>query len=133
MSRDVRKTNVQAEKILYFTRTSGSQHVPSTNMFHDFVTGVHWTQGKRALSPIAMFPVIIMNHTSTFCHPWVKRSRVTAKLVFDHMAAVTEKVPATVTRRSRRPIFQRSKSQIWRPYPKPVIIDRSEHSMVMQT
>lgn len=67
--------------------------MPSIRTFQDFSIGVHCTQINRALSPMAIFIEMIMNQTTTFIHPSVNRSRVSAKLVLDQMAAVSENVP----------------------------------------
>jgi hypothetical protein len=59
---------------------------------------------------------------------------VTAKLVLDQIAAVTENVPATETRRSKGAmLFTTSKSQICKPYPRPVIAEIREHSVTMHS
>ncbi len=81
----------------------GGQQVPAMRGFHDRCTGVHWTQTNRALSPMAMFIEMMMYQMKTLIHPSVRRSMVKAKLVLDHMAAVREKVPATLMAGSSLP------------------------------
>ena len=88
------------------------------NGFHDLWIGVHCTQTNKALRPMAMFIEMIMNQMTTFIHPCVKRSRVKAKLVFDQMAAVREKVPARLMTLRRVGINGNSsggESHIWYP------------------
>ena len=93
--------------------------MPGANGFHAFSTGVHWTHGRRAVSPIAMFMDMMMNQTMAFIQPLVSRSSVTAKLVLDQMAAVTENVPATLSSTSTLAMSSRlgGMSHVWAPYP----------------
>lgn len=49
---------------------------------------------NKALSPMAMFDEIMMNQTKILIQPSVSLKSVSAKLVFDHIAAMSEKVPA---------------------------------------
>src|SRR3569833_3126692 len=104
-----------AENILYLTMVPAGQHVPGMDMFQPFCTGVHWTQGNNADSPIATFIEMMRHQMRIFMRPSVNRSRVMAKLVFDQMAAVTEKVPATRMTLSSCAMLCISKSQTCRP------------------
>lgn len=72
---------------------------------------------SSALKPMATFIEIMMNQTNPFIHLSVNRSRVKAKLVLDQMAAVMEKLPATLITVSNLMSLLRSsgQSQICRP------------------
>ena len=52
------------------------------------------TKGNSALTPIAVFIEMMINQRTHFIQPSVRRSKVTAKLVLDQMAAQIEKTPA---------------------------------------
>jgi len=71
-----------------------SKHEPSVMRgFHDRWMGVHATKGSRAVTPMARFMDTMMYQTTHLVQPSVRRSRVTAKLVLDQMAAQMEKTP----------------------------------------
>jgi hypothetical protein len=93
------------------------QQVPLIVGSHDRCTGVHWTQMNRALRPMVMFVEMRRNQTIDFIQPFVKRSRVSAKLVLDQIAAMRENVPAILTAGMNLGKFWRGKSQICSPYP----------------
>ena len=65
--------------------------------FHDFWMGVHMTKGSKAEIPMAMFIEMMIYQRTHFIQPSVRRSRVTAKLVLDQMAAQIEKTPEAET------------------------------------
>ena len=73
---------------------SGFQHVPGTEGVHDFLRGVHWTQGTRAPSIMKIFIEMRMAHRSHVIHGWERRRSMTAKADLVHAMAVM----ATVAR-----------------------------------
>ena len=79
--------------MLYFTMTSGGQHVPSMKGCHAFWIGLHWIQTNSALSPMPMLVVMMQNQINFLIQPSVRRNKVRAKLVLDQMAAVMDSVP----------------------------------------
>lgn len=94
------------------------QHFPGIVGSQTLRIGVHWTQLKRALRPMAMFMEMRMNQTPAFVHPVVKRSMVKAKLVLDQAAHTRSKVPAALTATTNRGKFSNGKSQTCSPYPR---------------
>lgn len=81
---------------------------------------------------MAMFIEMMMNHTTHFIFPSVMRSMVNAKLVLDHIAAVTEKLPATKMMRSIGVAFSIFVSQMCSPKPRGTAAVRQLDSTVTQ-
>jgi hypothetical protein len=84
---------VPAVKVLYPIRVDLGQQEPGSRKLKFLATGVHCTQLKRALRPMATLMVSIANQTATFTQPLEMRSRVSAKDVLLKAAAVREKRP----------------------------------------
>lgn len=85
------------------------------------------------MSPMAIFIEMIINHTSHLRYPSVTRNMVNAKLVLDHIAAVAEKDPATLTRIISGVRLSRSQSQTYFPKPRGTAAERQIASIVTQT
>jgi len=87
-------------------------HFPGSRGSQAFAKGLHCTQGNRALIPMAMFIEMMRPRTRCLIQPSDKRQTVKAKLVLDQMAAVTLRVPVTVTPSTNRLMFWKGKSHV---------------------
>lgn len=99
----------------YLLTALGGQHVPGRKGFHDFCTGEHLIHIKSAVRPMAMFMDTRINQTNAFVQPFVMRSSVMEKLVLLQMAAMMEKVPATLVMGTSVVKFSMGKSQMCLP------------------